>query len=70
MSERKRIGLREVRSLQPGGIIWDTAVTGFAARRQTGEAVTYLVTKLRARCQCEKKLSRPPVANFGWPRNS
>jgi integrase len=43
MSERKRIGLREVRALEPGGMIWDTAVTGFAARRQKGEAVTYLV---------------------------
>src|SRR5271169_4956281 len=43
MSERKRIGLREVRALQPAEMIWDTAVTGFAARRQKGDAVTYLV---------------------------
>src|SRR5215469_4327040 len=43
MSERKRIGLREVRVLQPGEMIWDAAVTGFAARRQKGEAITYLV---------------------------
>jgi len=43
MSERKRTGLREVRALQPGEIIWDAAVTGFAARRQKGDAVTYLV---------------------------
>jgi integrase len=47
MSEPKRIGLREVRALRPGEIIWDAAVTGFAARRQKGEAVTYLV-KYRA----------------------
>jgi integrase len=47
MSGPKRIGLREVRALRPGEIIWDTAVTGFAARRQKGEAVTYLV-KYRA----------------------
>jgi integrase len=47
MSERKRIGLREVRALQPGEVVWDTAVTGFAARRQKGDAVTYLV-KYRA----------------------
>jgi integrase len=47
MSERKRIGLREVRALLPGDLIWDTAVTGFAARRQKGDAVTYLV-KYRA----------------------
>jgi integrase len=40
-SERKRIGLREVRALRPGETIWDTAVIGFGARRQKGEAVTY-----------------------------
>jgi hypothetical protein len=27
MSERKRIGLREVRALQPAEIVWDAAVT-------------------------------------------
>ena len=43
MTERKRIGLREVRALLPGEMVWDTAVTGFAGRRQKGEAVTYLV---------------------------
>jgi integrase len=43
VSERKRIGLREVRALGPEEIIWDAAVMGFAARRQKSEAVTYLV---------------------------
>jgi integrase len=47
MNKRARIGLREVRTLRPGGLVWDTAVVGFAARRQKGEAVTYLV-KYRA----------------------
>jgi integrase len=47
VGERKRIGLREVRALPPGEIIWDTGVTGFAARRQKGDAVAYLV-KYRA----------------------
>jgi len=47
VSERKRIGLREVRALRPGEIIWVTGVTGFAARRQKGDAVTYLI-KYRA----------------------
>jgi integrase len=40
------IGLKEVRTLMRGCIIWDAgkgAVAGFAARRQKGEAVTYLV---------------------------
>jgi Arm DNA-binding domain len=40
-AERKRIGLREVRALQPGATIWDGAVRGFGARRQAGEAVAY-----------------------------
>src|SRR5579864_483276 len=45
-SEGKRIGLREVRALQPGEIIWDGgtgSVAGFCARRQKGPAVTYYV---------------------------
>jgi integrase len=40
---RKMIGLREVRALGPGQAIWDAAVTGFVARRQKSQAVTYLV---------------------------
>src|SRR5579872_1126161 len=43
MSGRKRIGLREVRALTSDAIVWDTAVIGFAARRQKGDAVSYLV---------------------------
>jgi integrase len=38
---RRQIGLREVRALKPGEIIWDLSVTGFAARRQKSAAVTY-----------------------------
>ena len=33
MSERRRIGLREVRALGPGEIVWDSGLPGFAARR-------------------------------------
>ena len=40
-SERKRIGLREVRALPSGGTVWDTAVAGFCARRQQSDAVAY-----------------------------
>lgn len=40
-AERKRIGLREVRALAPGMIVWDTAVAGFCARRQQSNAVAY-----------------------------
>ena len=31
----ERIGLRQVRALQPGQTIWDASVAGFQARRQT-----------------------------------
>ena len=43
MAERKRIGIREVKALKPGEIIWDSVVRGFAARRQKGETVTYIL---------------------------
>jgi hypothetical protein len=33
--------LRDVRALKPGEIIWDASVTGFTARRQKSEAITY-----------------------------
>ncbi|MGA8399179.1 MAG: Arm DNA-binding domain-containing protein, partial [Stellaceae bacterium] len=41
--ERKRIGLRDVRVLGPGEIVWDAAIAGFGARRQKGPAITYFV---------------------------
>jgi integrase len=43
MAERKRIGLREVRALGPGADLWDSAVSGFGARRQVGTAVSYVL---------------------------
>jgi len=43
MSQHRRIGLREVRALNPGEIIWDGVVPGFAARRQEGAAVAYIL---------------------------
>ena len=43
MSERKRIGLREVRALGPGEIAWDGTLPGFAARRQRSDAVSYVL---------------------------
>src|SRR5689334_16024465 len=42
MEERKRIGLREVRALQPKSIVWDGAVPGFGARRQQ-DATSYVL---------------------------
>src|SRR4051812_18036938 len=40
-SRRCRIGLREIRALAPGEVLWDTGVVGFFARRQRTMAVTY-----------------------------
>src|SRR3979490_2916117 len=43
---QKRIGLRDIRTLAPGKILWDTgagSVSGFGARRQRGPAVVYFV---------------------------
>lgn len=42
-SERKIIGLRDVRSLGPGETIWDARVSGFGARRQKGPGVSYIL---------------------------
>ena len=39
----RKIGLREVRALQPDQTIWDSTVAGFGARRQRSEAVSYLL---------------------------
>jgi integrase len=41
--QRGKIGLREVCALQPGEILWDSAVSGFGARRQAGDAVSYFL---------------------------
>ncbi len=35
--------MREVRALAPGAEIWDAAVSGFGARRQQSEAVSYVL---------------------------
>jgi hypothetical protein len=43
MSERRRIGLREVRALGPGAIVWDSGLPGFAARRQRSDTVSYVL---------------------------
>lgn len=40
---KKIIGLKDVRALEPGETIWDAKVSGFCARRQKSEAVTYML---------------------------
>src|ERR1700760_254521 len=42
MGVRMKIGLREVRTLEPGRIVWDGAVAGFGARRQR-DSVAYIL---------------------------
>ena len=37
---QKKIGLKDIRALQPGEIIWDGAVGGFHARRQKSQTVS------------------------------
>lgn len=41
--QRGKIGLREVRALRPTEILWDAAVSGFGARRQAGDAISYFL---------------------------
>ena len=43
MSERKSIGLKDMRELAPDQIVWDTKVAGFGARRQKSEAVSFFL---------------------------
>src|SRR4051812_16327415 len=42
MTNRK-IGLREIRALKSGQVIWDSGVAGFGARRQRSAAVSYVL---------------------------
>lgn len=39
----RKIGLKEIRGLKPGEIVWDSAVGGFHARRQQSKTVSYIV---------------------------
>jgi integrase len=39
----KRIGIRDIKALKPGQVIWDATVSGFGARRQKGTAVVYFL---------------------------
>ena len=43
MSARPRIGLRQVRALEPGQTLWDSSLPGFGARRQRGAAIAYVL---------------------------
>jgi integrase len=43
LATRERIGLRDIRQMNPGDVIWDSAVIGFGARRQKSEAISYVL---------------------------
>jgi integrase len=43
MAIRQRIGLRQVRALKPGETIWDASLSGFGARRQKSDSVSYVL---------------------------
>jgi integrase len=43
MAINQRIGLRQVRALKPGEMVWDAALPGFGARRQRSAAVSYVL---------------------------
>jgi integrase len=40
---RQRIGLRQVRALKPSQTIWDASLSGFGARRQQSDAISYVL---------------------------
>jgi integrase len=44
MASKARIGVKAVEALGHNSTIWDTTVTGFGARRQSGPGVAYVVT--------------------------
>ncbi len=68
MTDRKRIGLRDVRAIEPGGEIWDAAIPGFGARRQKSTAVSF-VLMYRTR---EGRQRRYTIGRHGapWTPNS
>jgi integrase len=43
MTTKQRLGLRQVRALKTGGVIWDPSLPGFGVRRQRSEAVSYVL---------------------------
>lgn len=62
MAER-RIGLRDVKALKPNGEIWDSAVTGYGARRRTGTAITFMLRYRNA----EGRQRRYIIGRLGSP---
>jgi integrase len=43
MTDKQRVGLRQIRALKSDKTIWDAALPGFGARRQRSNAVSYVL---------------------------
>jgi integrase len=43
MATTQRLGLRQIRALKPGALVWDPTLPGFGARRQRSEAISYVL---------------------------
>jgi integrase len=43
MTDKQRMGLRQIRALKSGKTIWDASLAGFGARRQHSNAVSYVL---------------------------
>lgn len=65
MVQKTRIGVKTVEALGPGASVWDTAVTGFGARRQSGPGVAYVVTYRTA----EGRSRMQTIGRHGAPWN-
>jgi integrase len=64
MSECRKIGLREVRALDPDQEVWETSLPGFGARRQKSDAVSYFVMY---RPKGERRQRRHTIGRHGAP---
>jgi integrase len=60
---RKRIGMREVRALEPNSLLWDTMVIGFGVRRQRSDAMTFFL-KCRTQAGRQRWIR---IGRFGSP---
>jgi integrase len=63
MVERSKIGLREIRALEPNREVWDSSVAGFGARRQRSAAVSYVLMYRTA----DGRLRRHTIGRHGAP---
>ena len=43
MTDKQRIGLRQIRAIRPGETIWDASLPAFGARRQRSNTVSYVL---------------------------